>query len=129
LGRNVRRGLALWVALAVPELALACEPPPLAGGRRLEGAGHVGLLSAVPTTAGPFGVEVSLCARDGGVVGVPRLDAWMPAHRHGMNYRPVVTAVAPGRFRAGGFVLHMPGRWEFVVEAGRDRLTLAQDVE
>jgi hypothetical protein len=42
-----------------------------------------------------------------------RIDAVMPQHRHGMNYRPTVAALGDGRFRAEGLLLHMPGLWEF----------------
>jgi cytochrome c peroxidase len=40
----------------------------------------------------------------------------MPEHRHGMNYAPALKALGPGRWRAEGLMLHMPGRWEFVFE-------------
>jgi hypothetical protein len=45
-----------------------------------------------------------------------RIDATMPEHRHGMNYRPSVRETAPGTWRADGLLLHMPGRWEFRFE-------------
>ena len=40
----------------------------------------------------------------------------MPDHRHGMNYRPSVAALAPGRYRAQGLLFHMPGRWVVVFD-------------
>ena len=40
----------------------------------------------------------------------------MPEHRHGMNYAPEVKPLGPGRWRAEGLMLHMPGKWEFVFE-------------
>jgi hypothetical protein len=50
----------------------------------------------------------------------------MPEHRHGMNYRPTVTAVAPGRYRVEGLLFHMPGRWDLLFDvdsgAGTERL-------
>ena len=58
------------------------------------------------------------------------VDATMPAHRHGMNYLPSVTALGPGRWRAEGFLLHMPGVWRLAVEIradGRTR-TLTHDI-
>ena len=58
------------------------------------------------------------------------VDATMPEHRHGMNYRPSVTAIGAGAYRADGLLLHMPGRWEFVfgVRAGgrTERLTASE---
>ncbi len=37
----------------------------------------------------------------------------MPAHRHGMNYKPTVISTLPGTYVAEGFLLHMPGDWRF----------------
>ena len=56
--------------------------------------------------------------------------ATMPEHRHGMNYRPSVTAAGAGMYRADGLLLHMPGRWElmFGVRTGgwTERLTASE---
>jgi hypothetical protein len=61
------------------------------------------------------------------------VDALMPAHRHGMNYRPAITRLGPGRWRADGLLLHMPGRWEFRFEIRSgdrsERLAHALDVQ
>jgi hypothetical protein len=45
-----------------------------------------------------------------------RVDADMPAHRHGMNYRTTVTALGDGRFRAEGLMFHMAGRWRLLFD-------------
>jgi hypothetical protein len=45
-----------------------------------------------------------------------RVDAHMPEHRHGMNYRPDVRSLGAGLYRAGGLMFHMPGRWELVFD-------------
>jgi hypothetical protein len=120
--------LLLPLAFAAP--ALACEPPAEAGMRRVEGKRYVlALPAAVPPLNAPFSVAFALCARDGAPVPAPRIDAWMPAHRHGMNYRPSVAATAPGRFRADGLLFHMPGRWEFRVDVGGERLAATVDLE
>jgi hypothetical protein len=60
-----------------------------------------------------------------------RVDADMPAHRHGMNYRPTLEAQADGRFLAQGLMLHMPGRWRirFEIEADGRRQWLEQSVD
>ena len=80
-----------------------------------------------------FAVEAIVCDGGAGPPGRLRVDAEMPEHRHGMNYRPTVTAEAGGRYRADGLLFHMPGRWELVFEiraAGRtDRLTRSLDLE
>ena len=60
-----------------------------------------------------------------------RVDADMPAHRHGMNYRPTLQLQEEGRFTAQGLLLHMPGRWRIRLEVehqGR-RQWLEQTVE
>jgi len=44
------------------------------------------------------------------------VDATMPVHRHGMNYKPKVVREAANRWRAEGLLLHMPGQWEFRFE-------------
>jgi hypothetical protein len=59
-----------------------------------------------------FALDVVVCARAGAALPVAlRVDADMPAHRHGMNYRPTVRALGDGRYRADGLMLHMAGRW------------------
>lgn len=49
-----------------------------------------------------------------------QVDAVMPEHRHGMNYKADVKVMVSGRHRAEGLLFHMPGRWEFLfdVQAG-----------
>lgn len=42
-----------------------------------------------------------------------RLDARMPAHKHGMVTKPVVSEPAPLTFKIAGVKLHMAGDWEF----------------
>ena len=44
------------------------------------------------------------------------VDAQMPHHGHGMNVRPSVTEITPGRYRVAGMLCHMPGRWEFLFD-------------
>ena len=48
-----------------------------------------------------------------------QVDADMPAHRHGMNYRPTVSALGGGRFRAEGLMFHMAGRWRVLFRLDR----------
>jgi len=64
-----------------------------------------------------FALEAEVCAKDGSPkpTGL-RVDAQMPAHRHGMNYRPTVVVEGAGRFRAEGLLFHMPGRWQFLFD-------------
>jgi hypothetical protein len=68
-----------------------------------------------------FALDIVVCAKPGAQPPQSlRVDATMPAHRHGMNYRPTVVAAGEGRFRAEGMMFHMPGAWElaFDVTAG-----------
>ena len=62
----------------------------------------------------PFGVDVAVCAPDASTPPILlRVDAEMPLHRHGMNYRPVLRALGDGPLRDDGLMFHMPGRWRF----------------
>jgi hypothetical protein len=61
----------------------------------------------------PFVLRVSLCPADARLL---RVDATMPEHRHGMNYRPSIEALGPGEWRVQGLVWHMGGRWELKLD-------------
>lgn len=58
-----------------------------------------------------FALLVWLCPPGDAPVTLNRVDADMPAHRHGMNYRVDLTPLAPNQWRASGLMFHMPGRW------------------
>ena len=78
-----------------------------------------------------FAAEVIACRAPGpGAVREIVLDAQMPAHGHGMNYRPTVTPAGPGRFRITGLMLHMAGTWRltFDLVQGDKRTRLTQEV-
>ena len=89
----------------------ACPLPSEAGA--LLSAGPVQLAwraePAVLVVGQPFSLFVSLCPAD---VRLTRVDATMPEHRNGMNYRPTIQPLAPGRWRAEGLLWHMSGRWQ-----------------
>jgi len=76
-----------------------------------------------------FAVDFAVCARAGGRIEAPRVDATMPEHGHGMNYRPTVAAQGRGRFRADGLLLHMPGRWQLSFAVGDELLRTAVNVD
>ncbi|WP_326534772.1 hypothetical protein [Pseudorhodoferax sp.] len=88
-------------------LVFVPQPAPLASGRH-------------------FGLDIVVCPKAGaGAPAALRVDADMPAHGHGMNYRPTVRVMgAPGegqsRYRAEGLLLHMPGRWRLHFELSVD---------
>jgi hypothetical protein len=49
-----------------------------------------------------------------------QVDADMPAHRHGMNYRAAVSPLARGVQRADGLMFHMPGTWRVIFDVTID---------
>jgi hypothetical protein len=117
----MKRRAAAFAAALLPPAALACQPP-LAGNGVHTVAGQryvVAWRAPAPLPlADFFALELAACARDGSRIGTPRVDATMPAHGHGMNYRPVVEALGSGRFRAAGLLLHMPGQWQLTFSLG-----------
>jgi hypothetical protein len=120
--------LLMWSGAAV----LAACPPVAADGKPLAS----GPLRMAWRVVGPapdivvgrhFEVELQLCPADARLT---RVDASMPAHRHGMNYRPSVVNLGEGRYRAEGLMFHMAGDWElrFDVEVAGQRLSLSDGV-
>ena len=76
-------------------------------------------------TLDPFSVEVRV--RDPQGEDAPEgtailVDATMPHHGHGMNVVPRILKQGD-TWVAEGMLLHMPGRWEFVVDVQRDHET------
>jgi hypothetical protein len=134
-----RATAALSLALAIgavagiaPARAQACEPPGFGARGRAEGDGVTIVYRTVPAAVEwgrHFAVEAIVCA-DGPAAVLSRVDADMPEHRHGMNYRPSLTATSSGHYVAEGLLFHMPGRWRlwFDVERGGRRTRLASDV-
>jgi hypothetical protein len=120
-------GLALLLGGAA---AGACELPP---GVRIESERLVISYWTKPAKIAvgePFVLELAACPK--GAARLPervRLDAHMPEHRHGMNYRTKVVPLATGRYHSEGWLFHMPGRWEFVFDLGAERLTHSVRVE
>ena len=117
---------ALAAALfGVAAQALACDLP---GGeaRRIDSARYALAYRTQPAQIAVgehFTVEFRVCARGAAALpGAVGVDAWMPEHRHGMNYKAGLTSLGDGRFRAQGLMFHMPGRWEFVFDVGGERL-------
>jgi hypothetical protein len=117
--------LALFAALLLAPLpAWACDQI-AAAARVVEGPRFklVVLADPMPIPLNtPFALDIRLCeARLAELSRLARVDAWMPEHRHGMNYAPTVTKLDWGHYRAEGLLLHMPGEWEVVFDfAGAD---------
>jgi hypothetical protein len=117
------RELIAAAALVVSAGAHACLPEAIAKDATVvEGKQFVLAYrtdpAGVPVSA-HFALDLYACARGGdGRPEVRRVDATMPAHRHGMNYRPSVKKLDTGawHYRAEGLLFHMAGRWEYVFE-------------
>jgi hypothetical protein len=110
----------LALAAAAPLAATAqCEAP----GAKLEADRVVVVYRTVPAKVAVgqhFVVEVRVCAKGTGPApsGL-RVDADMPAHRHGMNYRAKVSPKGDGRYVAEGLLFHMPGHWRLLFDVDR----------
>ncbi len=80
----------------------------------------------------PFTIEVAACIGRGSAPRRIQIDARMPAHGHGMNYKPSEKKLGPGHSRFEGLVFHMPGRWEISFDVfsadARRRLSVTLDV-
>ena len=112
---------------------LSCETPPGFEPRGAVAADGVSLVfRTVPAAievGRHFTIDAIVCTA-GAPPTLTRVDADMPEHRHGMNYRPTLSGKGAGRYLAEGFLFHMPGRWQLVFDvehAGR-RTRLATDV-
>jgi hypothetical protein len=139
LVRTRRRLLAAAVAAGLSVAATAAAdpcpaPPGFAAGDRIASEGVVVLYRAVPAPieiGRHFAVEAIVCTPPPGprATGL-RVDAGMPEHRHGMNYRARVSATGDGRYLAEGLLFHMPGRWQLIfdVERGARSDRLAADL-
>ena len=122
-------GLAVAVHAACPpheaDGAVIRKGELLLAYRQASGAGHLPM-------AQHFVLEVQLCDQDRvSAARLQKVDATMPEHRHGMNYRPAITPLGGGRFRVEGMMLHMAGHWQlsFEVLAGKQNLQLTHDVQ
>ncbi|MEO1161077.1 MAG: FixH family protein [Pseudomonadota bacterium] len=83
-----------------------------------EQPGQIALkLPSVPVGVGQrFSIDILVCAGGQAAAGEIRLDATMPAHKHGMNYRPEVKPVEGNTYRGSGMFFHMPGKWQISVD-------------
>jgi len=128
----VRVAVLLGICLPLcTGIARACGEALVGPTRKIDGASYTVVFKTVPDpvqVGAHFALDFAVCPR--GSAGVPRavrVDANMPEHRHGMNYRPVVTAKSSTMYRAEGLLFHMPGRWDLtfdIAAPGRvERLT------
>jgi hypothetical protein len=102
--------------------ALMSPKPALA---QTDGARIAFVPRSLPVPVGRhFDIDFVVCdvtPRSGTNVAV---DADMPAHRHGMNYRTRVETLPSGVFRAHGLMFHMPGTWRLIFDVPLEGRTL-----
>ena len=141
---GTRQVSAMRAGAVAGALALVAAPGAWACGEalrgttdRIESAHYEIVFAAVPAPieAGKhFSLDIAVCPRGGAEPpSAVRVDAVMPEHRHGMNYRPVVVARGANSYRADGLMFHMPGRWDvlfdLVTSTGTLRLTATKQLE
>lgn len=135
--RLVLMAAAALVAGVAP--AQACQLPVLGPNARTitdekNGVALTWQFAPQPRIGQFFAVEFAVCDRAGAVTAEAlRVDAQMPAHRHGMNFQPRIAATGANAFRAEGMMFHMPGKWRLLFErrasAGTARLTTDVEIE
>ena len=134
----MRAVLLGFVSLVLPFSAIAADcGADLKGAQKVESARYVLAYRTQPgkiVIGKSFAMDLAICPKGGNPAadGV-QIDAQMPEHGHGMNYKPTIKAAGKGRFRADGMMFHMPGRWEllFDVKGGgkTDKLTHSLTLE
>jgi hypothetical protein len=126
--------MAGLAAAAVPAAAAVDCPAEAQGFRRLETADATVAYRWEPAQlkVGQFFAAVVVACRTPGAAPVDAIavDATMPAHGHGMNYRPKAEPAGAGRYRFTGLMLHMPGTWRLTFDLfqGAKRTRLTEDV-
>jgi hypothetical protein len=129
-------GLAVAIAPGVVA-AQACGEALGKGVSRAESRSYVVAWRADPApiaVSRHFGLDIVVCPKPGAPPPKAlRVDATMPAHRHGMNYKATVAAAGEGRYRAEGLMFHMPGAWEFAFDItgndGTERVRAPHDLK
>lgn len=115
---------ALAAVTALPGAAAACELTLGPDALRAEDQTYQLALQTVPApiaVSKPFAIKLQICRKEGtAFAGRVDVDAIMPAHRHGMNYKPVLENGADGVITGSGFVFHMPGKWQFLIRLSED---------
>jgi hypothetical protein len=78
----------------------------------------------------PFSLLFNVCTKNDKPAELVAIDAQMPEHKHGMNYRPTIVSLGEGRYRVDGMVFHMPGRWELAIDvrAGEESERLSHEL-
>ena len=130
--RALRGGAAIQVKTAlaaalvsVATQGVACELP--AGGYFVDSPRYSLSYRTAPgriSVGEHFALDFSICPKDGRPPpSTVAVDAWMPVHKHGMNYKAEVKSYGGGRFYATGLMFHMPGLWQFRFDIDGERVT------
>ena len=110
----------LAAAILIAPAAWAQSCPDIAGAVKVESERYVVAYRTRPAKiviGQHFTMDLAVCPRVGqSAAEHVRVDAYMPEHKHGMNYKVTVQPGDGGRYRAEGFMFHMPGRWELIFE-------------
>ena len=108
---RVGAGLAAALASLAATASTACPAPPAGASVMADGPVQAAWQAEAGAIAvgRPFVLIVLLCPADAQLL---RVDASMPEHRHGMNYRSSLKPLGDGRWRVEGLLWHMSGRWE-----------------
>ena len=115
----LKRMIWALAAAALPGAVIACEVTLEPDTLHAEDQAYELALETIPApiaVSKPFAVKLQICRKEGtAYTGRVDVDAVMPAHRHGMNYKPALETGSDGVITGSGFVFHMPGRWQFQV--------------
>ena len=131
------KGSAILVAILAIPPATAQTCADFAGADKVDSGRYVLAYRTKPETIAVgqhFSMDLAVCPKDSQTTPESvRVDAYMPEHRHGMNYKATVKPADGGHYLAEGFMFHMPGRWEFIFEVrggGKtDRVTRSVTLE
>lgn len=136
--REMRWIVAAVVAAALVDnaVAQACGDRLGADVRRAENSRYTVAFRTQPAPLAVgqhFAVAFVVCPKDGAAAPTAvAVDANMPAHKHGMNYRTTVTRATDGTWRADGLMFQMPGRWDLTFDVatggGTQRLAYGLDL-
>ena len=131
---SMRAALAACLALIVSGPADAQSCTAEHGAKVVEAPRYILAYRTVPApvpVGRHFTLDFEVCPRSGAAVPERvQVDAHMPEHRHGMNYKAVVKSLGGGKFHAEGLMFHMPGRWEllFDVQDGGSTVRLTDSI-
>jgi hypothetical protein len=108
----------------ISNICVACD---LAGSETVElEAGvtlHYRIVPSQLRVAQHFSMRFLVCR--GKMPQVPdnfKVDALMPTHVHGMNYKAIIEIQPDGQVEATGMMFHMPGPWQVRVDLSSDGL-------